>query len=51
MTPIVTKRLLIRNWEDRDRELFFRINSDEEVMAFFPFRRTRAESAPPRYRL
>lgn len=44
MTPIRTRRLLIRNWEDRDRDLFFRINSDEQVMAFFPFRRTRAES-------
>jgi RimJ/RimL family protein N-acetyltransferase len=44
MTPIRTERLLIRNWEDRDRDLFFRINSEEKVMAFFPFRRTRAES-------
>jgi len=44
MTLIGTKRLLIRNWEDRDRDLFFRINSDDQVMAFFPFRRTRAES-------
>lgn len=44
MTPIRTERLLIRNWEDRDRDLFFRINSDEQVMAFFPFRRTRAEA-------
>ena len=44
MTPIRTERLLIRNWKDRDRALFHRINSDEEVMAFFPFRRTQAES-------
>jgi RimJ/RimL family protein N-acetyltransferase len=44
MTPIRTERLLIRNWEDRDRDLFFRINSEEKIMAFFPFRRTRAES-------
>jgi RimJ/RimL family protein N-acetyltransferase len=39
-----TPRLVLRNWEDRDRDLFFRINSDERVMRFFPFRRTRAEA-------
>ena len=44
MTPIHTKRLIIRNWEDRDRDLFFRINSDDQVMEFFPFRRDRAQS-------
>lgn len=44
MKPMRTTRLILRNWEDRDRELFFRINSDERVMEFFPFRRTRAET-------
>ncbi len=44
MKPIQTTRLILRNWEDRDRETFFRINSDERVMEFFPFRRTRAET-------
>lgn len=44
MIRLETPRLVIRNWEDRDRDLFFRINSDEEVMGFFPFRRTRAEA-------
>lgn len=44
MKPLQTARLVIRNWEDRDRDLFHRINSDEEVMRFFPFRRTRAEA-------
>jgi RimJ/RimL family protein N-acetyltransferase len=44
MTPIRTKRLILRNWEERDRELFHRINSDDRVMAFFPFRRSRAET-------
>ena len=44
MTPIRTRRLILRNWEDRDRNLFHRINSDERVMEFFPFRRDRAES-------
>ncbi len=39
-----TERLVIRNWEDRDRDLFHEINADETVMAFFPMRRTRAES-------
>ncbi|TIN45802.1 MAG: N-acetyltransferase, partial [Mesorhizobium sp.] len=32
MTPIRTERLILRNWEDRDRDLFYRINSDERVM-------------------
>ncbi|TGQ42710.1 MULTISPECIES: GNAT family N-acetyltransferase [unclassified Mesorhizobium] len=44
MTPIRTERLILRNWQDRDRELFHRINSDERVMEFFPFRRDRAQS-------
>lgn len=39
-----TGRLILRNWEERDRELFFRINSDDRVMQFFPFRRDRAQS-------
>lgn len=42
MKPMRTERLILRNWEDRDRELFHRINSDERVMEFFPFRRDRA---------
>jgi len=44
MTPIRTQRLIVRNWEERDRELFHRINSDEAVMEFFPFRRDRAQA-------
>lgn len=44
MTPIRTDRLILRNWEERDRSLFHRINSDDQVMAFFPFRRDRAQS-------
>lgn len=44
MNPIRTKRLVLRNWEERDRALFHRINSDESVMKFFGFRRTRAAS-------
>ncbi len=44
MKPIRTERLVLRNWEERDRALFHRINSDERVMEFFPFRRDRAQS-------
>ncbi|PYE26946.1 RimJ/RimL family protein N-acetyltransferase [Rhizobium sp. PP-F2F-G20b] len=39
-----TERLRIRNWQDSDRDLFFEINSDPEVMTFFPFRRDRADA-------
>lgn len=42
MNPMRTDRLVLRNWEERDRELFHRINSDDRVMEFFPFRRDRA---------
>jgi len=42
--PIRTERLILRNWEDRDRDLFHRINSDDRVMEFFPFRRNRAQA-------
>lgn len=44
MKPIRTERLVLRNWEERDRDLFHRINSDDDVMKFFGFRRTRAGS-------
>ena len=44
MTPLRTQRLVLRNWEERDRDLFHRINSDDQVMEFFPFRRDRATS-------
>ncbi|PYE37354.1 RimJ/RimL family protein N-acetyltransferase [Rhizobium sp. PP-F2F-G38] len=39
-----TERLRIRNWQESDRDLFFEINSDPEVMTFFPFRRDRADA-------
>jgi RimJ/RimL family protein N-acetyltransferase len=42
MTPIRTERLILRNWEERDRDLFHRINSHDRVMEFFDFRRDRA---------
>ena len=44
MKPIRTERLILRNWEERDRDLFHRINSDAQVMEFFGMQRTRAES-------
>lgn len=44
MKPVRTQRLLLRNWEERDRDLFHRINSDDQVLEFFPFRRSRAEA-------
>jgi RimJ/RimL family protein N-acetyltransferase len=44
VTQIRTERLILRNWEERDRALFHRINSDDRVMEFFPFRRSRAEA-------
>lgn len=44
MMPLKTERLIVRNWQKQDSELFFRINSEPRVMAFFPFRRDRAAS-------
>jgi RimJ/RimL family protein N-acetyltransferase len=41
---IETERLLLRNWERRDREPFARLNADERVMEFMPARLSRAES-------
>jgi RimJ/RimL family protein N-acetyltransferase len=38
-----SERLIIRNWEEEDRDLFREINRDEKVMEFFPFRRSHAE--------
>lgn len=39
-----TSRLILRNWRDCDREAFHRLNCDEQVMRFFPYRRTRPEA-------
>lgn len=44
MMPLKTERLILRNWRESDRELFHLINSDEQVMEFFAFRRSRAEA-------
>jgi RimJ/RimL family protein N-acetyltransferase len=44
MPPLETERLIIRAFEEPDRALFHEINSDEKVMEFYPYRRTRAQS-------
>ncbi|MCW5706460.1 GNAT family N-acetyltransferase [Shinella sp.] len=44
MPIATTRRLVLRNWEEKDRDLFHEINSDPVVMEFFPFLRTRAQS-------
>lgn len=44
MTVLETDRLVLRPWQERDRDLFFEINSDPQVMEFFHFRRNREQS-------
>ncbi|MBW3095880.1 GNAT family N-acetyltransferase [Pseudohoeflea coraliihabitans] len=44
MQMLTTDRLILRNWRDSDWPLFHLINSNDEVMRFFPFRRDRAAS-------
>jgi RimJ/RimL family protein N-acetyltransferase len=44
VTPLRTDRLILRNWQDDDRALFHRINSDDRVMEFFPMRRSREQA-------
>lgn len=46
MTPIRTERLILRNWEDRDRELFYRINSDDASWNTFHFAATALPRTP-----
>ena len=44
MRILTTQRLILRNWEEKDRDLFHEINADPVVMEFFPFLRSRAQS-------
>ncbi len=44
MIPIETDRLILRNWEGCDRDAFHELMSDDRVMEFFSYRRTREES-------
>jgi RimJ/RimL family protein N-acetyltransferase len=41
---IHTERLLLRRWQEEDREPFYRLNSDPRVMEFMPACLTRPES-------
>ncbi|MEX0345924.1 MAG: GNAT family N-acetyltransferase [Rhizobiaceae bacterium] len=41
---IETDRLILRHWQADDLDAFHSLNSDETVMHFFPFRRSRAQS-------
>lgn len=45
-TILTTRRLRIRAWEDSeaDRAFFHRVNSEEKMLEFFPFRRSREEA-------
>ncbi len=44
MKLLETERLILRNWCDDDLDIVHRLNSDEAIMKFFPFRRDRQES-------
>jgi len=41
---LATERLVLRRWQDSDREPFARMNADPRVMEFFPTALSRAES-------
>lgn len=44
LTKLLTERLVLRRWEDRDREPFAALNADPEVMRYFPSTMTRQAS-------
>jgi RimJ/RimL family protein N-acetyltransferase len=44
MTIISTERLILRRWQDSDRQPFAEINADPRVMEFFPNTLTREQS-------
>lgn len=41
---IETSRLRLRAWTEADIDAFHRLSADDEIMRFFPYRRTRDES-------
>ena len=43
-TTLVTDRLLLRDWRDKDREPFAALNADPRVMEYYPAPLTRAQS-------
>jgi ribosomal-protein-alanine N-acetyltransferase len=44
VTELVTRRLVLRQWQDSDLDPFAALNADPEVMRFFPNRLARAQS-------
>ena len=44
MTLVETSRLILRPCREEDRDLFYELSSDPAVLAFFPFRRSRADA-------
>ena len=44
MDGLRTDRLVLHRWRETDRTVFHRLNSDPQVMRFFPFRMSRAEA-------
>ncbi|PHM31080.1 GNAT family N-acetyltransferase [Xenorhabdus innexi] len=44
ITELETERLRLRAWKEEDREPFFRLNSNPEVMEFFPNTLTKEQS-------
>lgn len=44
MTYIETDRLILRDWNSEDLDLFISMNKDERVMRYFPAMITEAES-------
>ena len=39
-----TDRLILRQWTDNDKDLFFKLHSDPEVMEYFPAKFSKQES-------
>ncbi|MBB5573458.1 MULTISPECIES: GNAT family N-acetyltransferase [Rhizobium] len=44
MTIIETPRLILRPCQESDRDLFYELSSDPDVLEFFPFRRSREDA-------
>lgn len=44
LSKIKTERLVLRNWKLSDKEPFYQMNSDQDVMRFFPSVLNKAES-------
>lgn len=44
MIPIETSRLILRPCREEDRDLFYELSSDPDVLEFFPFRRSREDA-------